>query len=909
MPCLPLLHRRLPGFAIVAVLLLGASASAQTTGATLQGTITDPQKAILPGVAVVIANTETGLTRTVVTDERGWYRAPALPPGNYEIRAELSGFGSIVRQGLTLTIGQEATVNLQLELATVQESVTVSGQAPLVETSNSTLGTTVTRDELDSLPLAGRNFQNLAALSPGVAGVGSGSTGLNAGGQTTRSNSFIVDGASNDDTIVATQRGGFSLEAVREFAVLSNQFSAEYGMASGAIVTVLTRSGTNQTQGRGFLFHRDDSFDAQDPFSKAQGSGKSPFSQQRFGGFLGGPIVHDRMFYFGAYEGLRQRQTSVVTSPLVPASEREFAHPEDGHQYFAKADNRLSDAHALSVRYRADKRMEKGNGIGGLNTKDRGSNSNTLDQDVVMNETWVVSSRILNEFRFQFARRDNFIDTTGYSVDGTPQIDRPSGNFGKAQNLPQGRDENRYQVVNNYSISVGTHDLKFGGDVSLIRAESFFPRNRDGNFQFRTDAPFNADDPSTYPFQYSVAIIDPVQPLPNDLFSFFVQDSWRARSNLTFNVGVRYDRERGFHKIVGTPDDANNFQPRLGFVWDPFDTGKTAVRGGYGHYVDQSFLNIQLNVAAARRSVELVVQNPGYPDPFSRGNVANTPPSTADTTANPKTPETRTASLGFKRELFDGFAVSVDGVHSRGYNQYAWDDRNYPDPVTGVRPDPTKGRVIIYDNYGSSWYDALLFAVERRGRINWGANYTLSKTQRDVEGFQFTPQDMRNKGADKGYADNDRRHQFVANVTLPLPWGFQVGAVYQGRSALPFNVTTGTDNNRDTFIVDRPDFADPNGDPRSASTYTGAFTGRVGNVPRNYARGDAYHNVDVRLSKTMRFGNRRFEGFVESFNVANYAQFDRPTGNIRSSSFGRATRLLQNQGIPRQVELGFRFDF
>jgi hypothetical protein len=894
---------------VFALVCLTGVAQAQTTGATLQGSISDSQRALLPGVTVVITNVETGFSRTVVSDERGWYRAPALPPGRYELRAELQGFGSVVRSGLTLTIGQEATLNVTLELASVQETVTVTGEAPLVETSDSTLSTTVTRAELDSLPLAGRNFSGLATLSPGIAGVGSGTTGLNAGGQTTRSNSFVIDGASNDDTIVATQRGGFSLEAVREFAVLSNQFAAEYGMASGAIISVITRSGTNQLQGRGFLFHRDDSFDAQDPFSKAQGSGKSPFSLQRYGGFLGGPIARDRAHFFGSFEGLRQRETSVVTSPLVPSSEREWPKSEDGSQYFVKNDNRLNDAHSMAIRYRADKRMQKGNGIGGLNTKDRGSNSDTLDQDIVMNETWVISGRALNEFRFQFARRDNFINTDGYSVDGMPQIDRPSGNFGKAQNLPQGRDENRYQVVNNYSISVGSHDLKFGGDVSLIRAESFFPRNRDGNFQFRTDAPFNPDDPATYPFQYTVAIIDPIQPLPNDLISFFAQDTWRAATNLTFNVGVRYDRERGFHKITGTPDDGDNFQPRLGFVWDPFRTGKTAVRGGYGHYVDQSFLNIQLNVAAARRSVELVIQNPGYPDPFSRGSAANPPPSTADTTPRPKTPETRSASLGIKREIFTGFALSVDGVHSRGYNQYAWDDLNYPDPVTGLRPDRTRGRVIIYDNYGNSWYDALLFSAERRGAgPTWGVSYTLSKTMRDVEGFQFTPQDLRDKGADKGYADNDRRHQFVANLTWPLPWGFQVGAIYQARSALPFNVTTGTDNNRDTFIVDRPDYVDPNGDPRDRATYFGGFTGRGGNVPRNAARGDAFHNVDVRVSKIVRVQNLKFEAFVEAFNATNYINYARPTGNIRSTSFGRATQLLS--GAPmRQVELGFRVDF
>jgi hypothetical protein len=217
--------------------------------------------------------------------------------------------------------------------------------------------------------------------------------------------------------------------------------------------------------------------------------------------------------------------------------------------------------------------------------------------------------------------------------------------------------------------------------------------------------------------------------------------------------------------------------------------------------------------------------------------------------------------------------------------------------------------VIIYDNYGNSWYDALLVSAERRGAgASWGVSYTLSKTERDVEGFQFTPQDLRNKGADKGYADNDRRHQLVANLTWPLPWGFQVGAIYQARSALPFNVTTGSDNNRDTFIVDRPDLAVPDGDPRNPATYSSNFTGRVGDLPRNFARGDPYHSVDLRVSKIVRVGARRFEGFVEAFNATNYVNLARPNGNLRSTSFGQATQLLANSPM-RQIELGFRFDF
>jgi hypothetical protein len=897
--------------ALVYAVVVSVSALAQTTGATLQGTVADDQGGVLPGANITIANTDTGWTREVVSDARGWYRVAALPPGPYEVRIAMSGFVDYIHRGLVLNIGQEATVNHALKLATVAETVTVTGQSPLVETTSNTLSKTITRTELDTLPLNGRNFSNLAAMSPGVAMVGNNNNNVLAAGQTNRSNSFLIDGTSNDDTTVATSRGGFSLEAVREFAVMANQFNAEYGMASGAIVSVVTRSGTNDLQGRAFLFHRDDSFDAQDPFSKAQGSGQSPFSQQRYGGFLGGPLVRDRFHFFGSFEGLRERSTSVITSILVPADQREEPATNDGDQYFFKTDYRFNSAHALTTRYRADDRIATGGGIGGLNTRERGSNTSGLDQDVVGSVTSVLSSRALNEVRVQWARRSSFTDTEGYSVDGMPQINRPSGNFGKAQNLPQGRNENRLQVVENFSYSTGTHDLKFGADISIIRADSFFPRNRDGNFTFTTDAPFDPDNLATYPTQYVVATLDPTVDLPNDLYSFFAQDQWRLRTNLTLNLGLRYDRETGFSKIVDLPDDSNNLQPRLGIVWDPFNDGKTAVRGGYGHYVDQSFLNIQLNVASAVGAVETVITNPGYPDPYSRGTTAATPPSITVSTPEPHTPETRTASVGVKREIVPGFALSVDGVYARGYNQYAWLDLNYPDPVTGRRPDPTMGRITQYADYGNSWYQALLVSAESRrsAKLNWNASYTWSKNERDVEGFQFTAQDMNNLDADKGLANNHRAHQFIGNVTYQLPWGLQIGAIAQARSGNPWNVTTGTDNNRDTFtnpLADRPDLAVPDGDPYDRNTYFSAFTGRSGNLVRNANIGPGYFRLDARVSKFIQISNLRLEAFAEAFNVTNEVNFGSPQGNLRSATFGKPSQIVGNM---RQVELGFRLNF
>jgi Carboxypeptidase regulatory-like domain len=882
------------------------------TGGTLQGAVLDDQSLALPGATVTLTNLETGWTRSLVTDSEGRYRAPVLPPGIYEIRAELSGFATAIRNRVPLTIGQELTVNMSLKVASLSETLTVTGASPLIETTSNTLGTTISRDQLDSLPVPGRTFTALAQTAPGVTGVGGG--GVNAGGQLSRNNSYRIDGVSNDNNILASPRGGLSMEAVREYVVIANQFSAEHGDASGAIVSVVTRAGTNQLNGRGFLFHRDESFDAQDPFSKAQGSGKAPFSQQRFGAFLGGPIKRDRMHYFGTYEGLRLDQTAVITSPLVPANERELPNPETGDQYFARTDMRLNDKHATFVRYRLDDQEEVNGGVGGLNTWERGVDTINRNQDVVVNHTAVFSSRMLNELRVQFGR--HFADNIVRMPLDSPTINRPSGNFGKASNQPQGRTEDRWQLVNNFTYSIGAHDMKFGVDYSWIRASSYFNNNTGGTFTFTTDRLFDANDLTTYPTQYTQNIGDPRLRRLNDVYGLFAQDSWRMRSNFTLNVGVRYDHENAFKQATGVEDASLNLGPRVGFAWDPKNDQKTVVRGGGGLYYSKVFLNITGNIMLARRFVGVTVINPGFPDPFSRGQQApQAAPSTTVAPSEVDTPVTRQMSIGVKRELFAGMALSVDVVNSRGRNLYNAPDVNAPNPVTGLRPDPSYLRVTEYQTTGNSWYNALLVGFEKRARGRWpqfGISYTLSKQERDVEDFGFTPQDNYNRAAEKGLASNDRRHQLVTNIVWTLPAAFQLGIFSQARSALPFNITTGVDSNLDAqTTTDRPDLANPSGNTRERSTYDANFTRRVGNLPRNFGRGFPYFETHVRVSKFLDLSRARLdrvELFIEALNVTNYVNLGTPQGNLRSAAFGQATGI-NGDSSPRQVEIGFRVDF
>jgi hypothetical protein len=801
---------------------------------------------------------------------------------------------------------------MTLKVATLAETVTVTGQSPLIETTTNTLGTTISRDQLDALPVPGRTFTALAQTAPGVTGVGGG--GVNAGGQLSRNNSYRIDGVSNDNNILASPRGGLSMEAVREYIVIANQFSAEHGDASGAIVSVVTRSGTNQLNGRGFLFHRDESFDAQDPFSKAQGSGQAPFSQQRFGGFLGGPIKRDRMHYFGSYEGLRLDQTAVITSPLVPPDERELPNPETGDQYFARTDVRLNERHTTFVRYRMDDQAEINNGVGGLNTWERGVDSINRNQDIVFSHTAVFSARMLNEARLQFGR--HFADNVVRMPLDSPTINRPSAGFGKASNQPQGRTEDRWQFVNNFTYSIGAHDMKFGVDYSWIRAKSYFNNNTGGTFTFTTDRPFDANDLTTYPTQYTQNIGDPRLRRVNDVYGLFAQDSWRMRPNFTLNLGLRYDHETAFKEATGVEDAGLNLGPRIGFAWDPKNDQKTVVRGGGGLYYSKAFLNITGNIMLARRFLGVTVINPGYPDPFSRGQQA--PQAAPSTTVAPQevdTPVTRQLSIGMKREVFSGMALSVDVVNSRGRHLYNAPDVNAPDPITGLRPNPAYLRITEYQTTGNSWYNALLVGFENRARGRWpqfGVSYTLSKQDRDVEDFGFTAQDNYNRAAEKGPASNDRRHQLVTNIVWTLPAGFQLGVFSQARSALPFNITTGTDSNRDTnTTTDRPDLLNPSGDPRDRATYDANFIGRSGNLSRNYGRGFPYFEAHVRVSKLFDLSRTRLdrlELFVEALNLTNYVNLGTPQGNLRSTAFGQATGI-NGDSSPRQVEIGFRLDF
>src|SRR5688500_8102517 len=880
--------------AILITLIPAAPSRAQSTAATVSGAVIDEQKAALPGATITVRNLDSGQQRTTATDARGAFQLAGLPPGRYELTAELGGFGRLVRSDVTLTVAQELTLTLTLRVAALQEAVTVTAELPLVETSRSALGTTITTREIEELPIAGRNFATLAQLTPGVTSTAG--SGISSAGQLTRNTTFLIDGLSNDDDSVAGQRGGFSVDAIKEFIVVSNGFSAEYGQSSGAIVSVVTRSGTNAMDGRAFYYHRDDSWDAATAASKlvTPTPPKSRLEQKVVGGFFGGPIRQNRAFYFASVEYTRRLTENLVTAPtastFLPNDPIVFEQPLTNPQFLGKIDTNLTSNNSLAIRYRRDSDRLIGTGIGGNDTRQRGQDRDRRDQDLAIHNTWVVGGRGLNELRTQISRRYFNWDVSEYCPK-CPTINRPGLNLGKASNMPQGRTEDRIQVANTFSWfvpnRVGSHSLKAGFDASFIDLFSEFHNNLDGTFTFTTSVPFDPAVASTYPTQYTQNVGDPIVNLNNNIYAMFVQDQWKPNDRLTVNAGVRWDYE----DVAGIDHDKDNFAPRFGLGWDVTGSGRTVLRTNAGIYYDQIFLNIPLNAENAKKFVQTLITNPGYPDPNgpnpnrTTGPITPTP-STVQFAPDNRTPYTQQITAGVQRQIGRSFSVSADLVRARGLGLLRSIDANYPDLDDPLRrrPNASFQRITVVETAGNSWYTGLQVGIEKRlaARHSYTIAYTLSETERDTEDFNFFPADQRFYDRERGPASNDARHRVSAALSLQLPWQIQASTLIAARSKLPYNITTGADDNRDTQTNDRPP-----------------------DVGRNSGRGANLFQADLRLTKGIRAGGVEVELIGEAFNITNQKNWTSFTGNQRAATFGKPS----GGEATRQVQLGVRLDF
>jgi Carboxypeptidase regulatory-like domain/TonB-dependent Receptor Plug Domain/TonB dependent receptor len=644
------------GLALLVILGVASPAHAQSRG-TISGTATDGTGGVLPGVTVVITNVDTGVARTLTTDEGGRYVAPDLAPGPYSVKAALEGFTTVLRSGINLTVGQDAVVNLGLKIGQMSDEVTVVAEARTVETKSASTGGLISTAQIEGLPLNGRSFVELANLTPGVqltqSGGQSTSTGfgakLSVNGSRYTANLFTLDGTNlNDEYSQAGSASGnvLGVEAVREFQVLTNSFSAEYGHHTGGIINAATKSGTNALHGSLFEFHRDDSLDSKNYFD-AQ---KPPFERNQFGFSVGGPIIRNKTFFFANYEGLHERlgathlftvPTEAVRNGPVAASIRpwllSYPLPNDGvffgttrgeyrrvdqratdeHYAMARVDHQLSSSNQLFVRYSFDDAE-----VDDPSALIAGSRLKTRTQYLTAEHTWLKGSSLLNRMQFGYTR--SRLDGVDYLLEGfsMPQttftdinrglaavgVTTLSGLGGDTTN-PKFHIFNNYQIRENVTWNRGIQNIKFGGDIQILQYALTSDFTSMGQYTFSSLDNFLIGRVNQ--FNAVVPGSDASRDLRQMAFGFYVQDDIQARKNLTINLGLRYEPTNSvtdtqdrlaqlidFTSPTATLNDTTTLTklfknpslktvaPRVGFAWDVAGDGKTAVRGGVGMFYD-----------------------------------------------------------------------------------------------------------------------------------------------------------------------------------------------------------------------------------------------------------------------------------------------------------------------------------
>jgi hypothetical protein len=870
------------------VVSLAHDGLAQITTATISGTVQDETGAVLPGVALAVKNVGTSLTRSTMTDDNGYFTMPGLPPGRYEVRASLQGFTG-VQSDITLAVAQQAAMNLTLKVSAASESITVTGTASLVDTQNAALSAVVTEKTIEQLPLNGRNYIDLALLQPGVTGFNekdstassNRGTKFNVNGMGYRSNSYLIDGANMrgyaGTATVSAAETTLGVETIQEFRVVTNAYSADYGRAMGGVVSLVSKSGTNDLHGSGFGFFRDSAMDARNFFDGAE---PPRFQRQQFGATIGGPVVRSKLFFFTGAERLQEdlgttQVTTVPTeaarsgalgtvnpvvrpyldlyplpngpqlSPSIGEHRYEFNQPTRENFYQGRVDYSLTNNDAFFGRYTydgADQSVPVG-------FAEYGTDSVSRNQFFTVEYRRIFTPALLNTARFSHSRlrfeqlpvwpiQPDLAFVPDQDLIGTIAVGGLT-TMGGTGNNPSTNNAFYWTFSDDVAYTKGRHLFKAGTLIEHVRTNKLTATNIRGAYTFNGLPQFLAGTASRFQGVLPGSNLERVR--PNTLFGFYVQDDFRARSNLTLNLGLRYEfytlpreadgLDTALLNIVTdtafTPGalfaenpSLQNFAPRLGFAWDVTNDGRTAVRGGAGMYHDtDGTFNSAFGIAAFSPPFAAVttINNPPFPDPPLTGTTALTA-RTLD--YNIRQPYGITYNVSVQRELAGDMVVTVGYAGSRGEDlmsavegnpavpQILEDGTKFFPPGT-PRRNPAWGPIDYRTTGGRSWYNALLTSVQKRfsRRYQFQAAYTFGKAEdntqaqlaADANNSSVFPQDPYDRDSDRARTDFDVRHVFTANFVWDLPGpaehrlygGWQLNGIVTLRSGVSFTPTIG----------------------------------------------------------------------------------------------------------------------
>jgi hypothetical protein len=922
--------RKFVCFAAIFGALLGftlpACISAQMVGATVSGTVVDASGAVVPNVTIVAKNVATGGTANAVTNGVGVFDAPNLQPGIYDISASAPGFSTLVRKGITLTVGQELVLNLTVQVGNTSTQIEVNTEAPTVDLANATVGGLVNETTVEALPLNGRSWSDLAVLAPGVHTVGNqpaiSSTDrtkrgmgleLSISGGRPQQNNYLLDGVNINNYTNAGPGsllgGNLGTDAVGEFTVLTTNYSAEYGRTSGGVISAITKSGTNQFHGSAYEFLRNASLDAANFIDNSNGAAKPPFRRNQFGASAGGSIRKDKTFYFVDYEGVRQGlgETLIATVPtpaditaataaLPTLTPPVTTGPDPNALLYLKtfwpasptgtfvfAGNQITGENFVIGRM--DHIFSEKDRIFGTYLFD---NSHQTEPDEMNNKLinnqskrqtfaleWnhVFSTALLNSFRLGY-NRDHTASPNGAKAINPAAADPQFGfdpgvsagaltistayttfSGGTVVAFPFEFRWNSYQLYDNIYYTKGIHSMKFGGNAERIQDNFFGADTPGGNFTFNTLADFLGNHPAS--FSNDVTGTETPRYIRMSIAAGYFQDDIHFRPNLTFNVGLRYEFGEVPYEVDGklsnlrmltstpgvTPDPhlgspyfrnptKKDWEPRIGFAWDPFKNGKSSVRGGFGMF---DVLPMPAQLGGGLDSSSPFAEKVNIGDPGTLINqfptkVNSLPPGNTGAyylmDFNPKRPLVMQWNLNIERQLTSSTTLGIGYVGSRGEHLWIQSDANaiqpallpdgnlqWPCPGPGApappfapfptpqgtvslcqgfggegdssRPDPNVSGTLSFANW-SGWYSYHALQVQVKKSMSHGfqigGNYTWAKNI-DIGSGAVAADQYTNSitgllwycdRCRRGLADTDVRNNitvdYLWNIPTPASW-------------------------------------------------------------------------------------------------------------------------------------------
>jgi hypothetical protein len=788
---------RLAAVAAAAVgmwLLVVGSANAQQGTGELRGRVVDAQNSVLPGVTVTAKNEGSGQFREVVSGPDGSFFMSALIPGSYELSAQLAGFRSFQRGGVRVEVGKTQSIDVQMQVGGIEEKVTVTAESPIVDTTTKQLGGSVQSQELQDVPSVNRNFTSYLSLLPGVTATIStdsfGADSIRVNGQATQNANYMLDGAGNNDNFNNGNGGAqarIPVEAVQEFQLLTSQFDAEFGQSSGGIVNAVSRQGTNVVHGTGFFFESNQKMTSLDYFAKQQGLSKPEARQIQYGGWLGGPIVKDKLHYFANLERIDQNRARTININARPELNfTTFTH-DNVWNWMARLDHQINANNTWAVRWLRESSPQSNQFVATNLTRAHAEAEDDHDWTVVGTLSSVLHNTKVNTFKVSYTHEDVFFGNPGYFDDrstwlAAPQLRHQTFDDG-ASTRANRRMDPAYQVDETFAWFMpgkkGDHDLKFGASWYYLPLHVFDATNSNGTFTFSaSDRDFNAADPRTYPDRFQIRV-----PGDSDYFvkgseaGVFAQDKWKVNNRVTLSLGLRWDLEMVdidestnflFNGSSDSPRDKNNFSPRLGLTWTLDDKATAVIRGGYGKYYQKTaYSNFTNLVAGGVISPSFTVNfptnnvDPGPSagrlptDPFLvNGPVVNRallnamfPPGT--TTKNTGTVDldspdrhlsyAHEGSIGFEKQLAGSMAVSADYVHLSHRDLLMRQEIN-----PGIRASTARTAAV------TRIYPVSVFNASVRELVNLGyADYNglqMSVTKRASRGYSFRASYTYSKG-------------------------------------------------------------------------------------------------------------------------------------------------------------------